>query len=45
MFENKPEKNDDIATIEKVVAGQEIELWGSKSKQSRPPTLPPLFGR
>lgn len=41
MFENKPEKNDDIATIEKVVAGQEIELWGSKSKQSRPPTLPP----
>jgi hypothetical protein len=41
MFENKPEKNHDNPTI-KVVADQEIEIEGSKSKQSRPPTLPPL---
>jgi hypothetical protein len=37
MFENK---NHDNPTI-KVVADQEIEIGGSKSKQSRPPTLPP----
>ena len=37
MFENK---NHDNPTI-KVVADQEIEIWGSKSKQPRPPTLPP----
>ena len=40
MFENKPEKNHDNPTI-KVVADQEIGIGGSKSKQSRPPTLPP----
>ena len=37
MFENK---NHDNPTI-KVVADQEIGIGGSKSKQSRPPTLPP----
>ena len=37
MFENK---NHDNPTI-KVVADQEIEIGGSKSKQPRPPTLPP----
>jgi hypothetical protein len=40
MFENKAEKNHDNPTI-KVVTDQEIEIGGSKSKQSRPPTLPP----
>jgi len=40
MFKNKPEKNHDNPII-KVVADQEIGIGGSKSKQSRPPTLPP----
>jgi hypothetical protein len=40
MFENKPEKNHDNPTI-RVVADQEIRRGGSKSKQPRPPTLPP----
>jgi hypothetical protein len=39
MSENNSEKNHDNPTIE--VVDQEIEVRGSKSKQSRPPTLPP----
>jgi hypothetical protein len=41
MSKNKPEKNHDNPTIE--VVDQEIikGVEGSKSKQSRPPTLPP----
>jgi len=41
MFKNKPEKNHDNPTIKVVADQEEIGIGGSKSKQSRPPTLPP----